>query len=82
MMGGLQLLVVAIFVEGAPPAVNDSAVIAFASISLIATAFSDVCLFTGFKYLLAGTMGMFGLLNPITGVLMGLLVLWRQRETA
>jgi len=66
----------------APPAVNGSAVIAFAYISLIATAFSDVCLFTGFKYLFAGTMGMLGLLNPITGVLMGLLVLRQQRKTA
>jgi len=51
MIGGLELLVIAIFVEGTPPAVSGSAIAAFAYISLIATAFSYVCLFTGFQYL-------------------------------
>jgi len=74
MIGGLELLVVAIFVEGAPPVIRGSAIVAFAYISLIATAFSYVCLFTGFKHLSAGTVGMLGLLNPITGVLVGLLL--------
>jgi len=46
MIGGLQLLVVAIFVEGAPPTISGNAIAAFAYISLIATAFSYVCLFT------------------------------------
>jgi len=55
--------------QGAPPALNGTAVMAFAYVSLVATAFSYVCLFTGFKYLPAGTVGMLGLLNPITGVL-------------
>jgi len=72
--GGAELLVVAVIVEGAPPAVSSSAVIAFAYISLLATAFSYVCLFTGFKYLHAGTVGMIGLLNPVTGVLLGVSV--------
>jgi len=71
MAGGVELLVIAIFMEGAPPAISGSAIMAFAYISLIATAFSYVCLFAGFKYLPAGTVGMLGLLNPITGVLMG-----------
>jgi len=74
MIGGLELLVVAIFAEGAPPVIRGSAIAAFAYISLIATAFSYVCLFIGFKYLSAGTVGMLGLLNPITGVLVGLLL--------
>jgi len=73
-IGGLELLIIAIFIEGAPPAISGSAVAAFAYISLIATAFSYVCLFIGFKHLYAGTVGMLGLLNPIMGVVMGVLL--------
>ncbi|MEI7288817.1 DMT family transporter [Dickeya dadantii] len=71
MAGGVELLIVAILAEGAPPAVSSSELIAFTYISLISTAFSYACLFAGFRYLGAGTVGLVGLLSPVTGVLMG-----------
>lgn len=72
--GGLLLLPVAAIVEGAPPVVDASAAAAFAYISLIATALAYVGWFTGLRHLSAGTVGLVGLLNPVTGVVLGTLV--------
>lgn len=69
--GGLELIVVAVWVEGAPPAIDATGLFAFAYISLIATALGFVCWFYGFRHLPAATVGMIGLLNPVTGVLLG-----------
>ncbi|WJM87442.1 DMT family transporter [Dickeya chrysanthemi] len=71
MAGGIELLIVAVLAEGAPPVVNSSELIALSYVSLISTAVSYACLFTGFRYLGAGMVGLLGLLSPVTGVLMG-----------
>ena len=71
--GGLVLAPVAMMVEGQFPALDASAVIAFAFVSLIATALAFAAWFTGLKHLPAGTVGLIGLLNPVTGVLLGTL---------
>lgn len=71
--GGLMLLVAAAIWEGPPPTVGPSGVLAFAYISLVATAIASVCWFSGLGRLAAGTVGIIGLLNPVTGVLLGTL---------
>ncbi len=70
--GGLSLVPVALLVEGSPPALDTPALLAFGYVSLIGTALAFVAWFTGLKRLNAGTVGLIGLLNPVTGVLLGL----------
>ena len=70
-MGGLVLVPFAAFVEGSPPSLGTSEVVAFAYVSLIATALAYVGWNTGLKHLSAGTVSLIGLLNPVVGVLLG-----------
>ncbi|MFB2597877.1 DMT family transporter [Herbiconiux sp. P17] len=72
--GGLLVLPFAAVVEGGIPALDPPAVAAFAYVTVIATALAFVCWFTGLRHLPAGTVGIVGLLNPVTGVLLGTLV--------
>lgn len=69
--GGLFLLPVAAAAEGPPPALSPTALLAFGYVTLIATALAFVAWFTGLRHLPAGTVGLIGLLNPLTGVLLG-----------
>lgn len=69
--GGTALLVVAVLVEGTPPAVGPAAGAAFAYVAVVATALAFVAWFAGLQRLDAGTVGLVGLLNPVTGVLLG-----------
>ncbi|MFF4421007.1 EamA family transporter [Streptomyces sp. NPDC001549] len=69
--GGLLLLPVAVAVEGAPPPVSPSALLAFCYVGLVATALAFAAWFAGLRRLPAGTVGLIGLLNPVTGVLLG-----------
>ncbi|MCS5719159.1 DMT family transporter [Herbiconiux sp. CPCC 205763] len=72
--GGLLVLPFAVVVEGGLPALDAPALAAFAYVTVIATALAFVCWFTGLRHLPAGTVGLVGLLNPVTGVLLGTLV--------
>ncbi|GGD87862.1 DMT family transporter [Microbacterium murale] len=74
LVGGIELTVVAVLVEGAPPSVTPTEFAAFAYISLIATALGFFCWFSGFRHLPAGVVGVIGLLNPVTGVALGVLI--------
>ncbi|MFE6286606.1 DMT family transporter [Streptomyces sp. NPDC057877] len=69
--GGLLLLPAAAAVEGPPPALSLSALLAFAYVALVATALAFTVWFTGLRHLPAGTVGLIGLVNPVTGVLLG-----------
>lgn len=69
--GGLVLVPFAVLVEGAPPALDGTAVAAFAYVAVIATALAFAAWFAGLRHLPAGTVGLVGLLNPVTGVLLG-----------
>ena len=69
--GALFLLPVAAAVEGPPPALSASALLAFAYVSVVATALAFTVWFAGLRRLPAGTVGLIGLLNPVTGVLLG-----------
>lgn len=72
--GGLIVVPFALVVEGPPPALDLSAVLAFGFVSFVATALAFVAWFTGLRNLPAGTVGLIGLLNPVTGVLLGVLI--------
>jgi len=74
MAGGLMLLVVALFVEGPPPPLDAGGWLGVAYVTLIGTALANVAWFYGLEHLKAGTVGIIGLLNPVTGVLLGVLL--------
>lgn len=73
-VGGAVLIPFAIAVEGSPPAMTWSTVGWFGYISVIATAVAYVAWFSGLRHLSAGSVGLIGLLNPVTGVLLGVLL--------
>jgi probable blue pigment (indigoidine) exporter len=72
--GGLLLAPAAVAVEGAPPALDGTAVLGFVYVSVVATALAFWAWFEGLRRLDAGTVGLVGLLNPVTGVLLGTVV--------
>ena len=72
--GGLVLIPFAVAVEGGPPPVDGSALLAFAYLTLVATALAFTAWFSAMHHLSAGAVGVIGLLNPVTGVLLGILV--------
>ena len=72
--GGVMLLVVALLVEGTPPALDGGGWLGVAYVTLIGTALANVAWFYGLEHLKAGTVGIIGLLNPVTGVLLGVLL--------
>jgi probable blue pigment (indigoidine) exporter len=69
--GGLVLLPFAVLVEGAPPVLDGPAVLGFVYVAVVATALAFAAWFAGLRHLDAGTVGLVGLLNPVTGVLLG-----------
>ena len=73
-LGGLVLGAAALAIEGAPPAMDAGSAAGFAFTSLVATALAYLCWFGGLARLRAATVGVVGLLNPVTGVLLGALV--------
>jgi probable blue pigment (indigoidine) exporter len=71
--GGLLLLPVALLVEGAPPHLDRAAWAGFAYIGLVSTGLAYVVWFRGLRRLEAGAVAMIGLLNPVAGVVLGVL---------
>ncbi|MFC9691448.1 DMT family transporter [Kribbella sp. NPDC056951] len=71
--GGLVLIPFALLFEGRPPTLDLPAIAGFAYVGLVATALAFTAWFTGLRHLDAATVGLIGLLNPVTGVLLGLL---------
>ncbi len=72
--GGGVLTLAAALVEGAPPSLDARNASGFVFTSLVATAIAYLCWFGGLARLRAATVGVIGLLNPVTGVLLGALV--------
>lgn len=72
--GGIMLVPVALLVEGAPPALGALEIAGFAYVGLVATALAFVAWFSGLAHLPAGTVGLIGLLNPVTGVMLGVFI--------
>jgi probable blue pigment (indigoidine) exporter len=69
--GGLILIPAALVAEGAPPSLDTRAVLGFGYVTVVATALAFAAWFAGLRHLSAGTVGLIGLLNPVTGVLLG-----------
>lgn len=69
--GGALLLPVAALVEGAPPALDVPAALGFGYVTVVATALAFVAWFAGLRHLPASAVGLVGLLNPVTGVVLG-----------
>lgn len=72
--GGLLLLPVALLVEGAPPAVDLPAVGGFLWIGGVGTVLAYTCWFHGLSRMPAGAVSLVGLLNPVTGTVLGVAV--------
>lgn len=69
--GGVLLLVAAAVFEGAPPPMGPGALLGFGYVTVVATALAFLAWFAALRHLPAGTVGLVGLLNPVTGVLLG-----------
>ncbi|MFB7471516.1 DMT family transporter [Kitasatospora sp. NPDC056184] len=69
--GGLVLLPLAAAFEGAPAVPAGRELLAFGYAAVVATALAFTAWFTGLRHLPPGTVGLVGLLNPLTGVLLG-----------
>ncbi len=72
--GGLILLPIAVAAEGPPPALDASEILGFGYVTVIATALAFTAWFAGLRRLPAATVGLVGLLNPVTGVLLGTVI--------
>jgi len=72
--GGLVLLPVGLLLEGPPPALDAPAVAAFVWLSGAGTVLAYVCWFGAIDRLGAGAVSLVGLLNPLTGTLLGVAV--------
>ncbi|KUL40426.1 ABC transporter permease, partial [Streptomyces sp. NRRL F-4489] len=70
--GGLLLVPCAVVVEGAPPVLDGRAVLGFGYVTVVATAVAFAAWFAGLRRLPAATVGLVGLLNPVTGVVLGM----------
>jgi len=71
LVGGIILTAVAFAVEGAPPQLDGAGIFALAYVSVLGTALAFVCWFFGMARLSPGLVGTVGLLNPVTGVIVG-----------
>jgi len=70
--GSLVVLPFAVIFEGAaPPALDPPALVGFAYVILIATALAYAAWFAGLSRLPGSVVGIVGLLNPVTGVVLG-----------
>ncbi|MBO3744713.1 EamA family transporter [Streptosporangiaceae bacterium NEAU-GS5] len=72
--GAVAIAPFALLVEGAPPALDAPALGGFAYVTTVATAGAFAAWFAGLRRLSAATVGLIGLLNPATGVLLGTLI--------
>jgi len=72
--GGLILLPIALLVEGVPAVPTPLQLAGYAWLSIVATAIAFVAWFAGLRALPAQRVGIIGLLNPVTGVLIGTVI--------
>jgi probable blue pigment (indigoidine) exporter len=72
--GGLAIVPIALLIEGLPTQFTVTELLGFAYVTLIATAVAYVAWFSALRHLSAGAVGLMGLLNPVTGVVLGALI--------
>lgn len=73
--GGMLLVPLALGVEGAPPALDLPAVLALTYLGLAGTALGYVLWFRGLTRMEAGAVAVVGLVNPVVGTALGVLLL-------
>ncbi len=73
-VGGLFLLPLALLVEGAPPTLDARAVGGFLWLGGVGTALAYTCWFHGLSRMPAGAVALIGLLNPVVGTALGVVV--------
>lgn len=69
--GSVIVLPFAVLFEGPPPALDAPAIAGFAYVIVVATALAYAAWFTGLRRLPGSVVGIVGLLNPVTGVVLG-----------
>jgi probable blue pigment (indigoidine) exporter len=72
---GLVLAPVALLVEGAPPALSTQNVVGYTWIGVVGTGLAYVCWFHGLTRMTAGATALVGLVNPVVGTLLGVVVM-------
>jgi len=72
--GGLVLLPIALVVEGAPPSLSPSAIGGFLYLGIAGTLVASVVWFRGLRQLPAGAVSLVGLLNPVSGTIIGVVL--------
>lgn len=72
--GGLVLLPIALLVEGAPPPLDLRAVGGFLYLGLFGTVLAYVVWFRGLRRLPAAAVSLVGLLNPVSGTVIGVVL--------
>jgi probable blue pigment (indigoidine) exporter len=72
--GGLALLPVALLVEGAPPHVDARAAVGFTWLAVVGTGLAYFCWFRGLSRMPAGAVALIGLVNPVVGTVLGVVV--------
>ena len=72
--GALLVAPAAVAVEGGFPQLDGPALLGFAYVTIVATAVANVAWLVALRNLPAATVGLIGLLNPVTGVALGVLI--------
>jgi probable blue pigment (indigoidine) exporter len=72
--GGLVLLPIALVVEGTPPSLSPSAIGGFLYLGIAGTLVAYVVWFRGLRQLPAGAVSLVGLLNPVSGTIIGVVL--------
>lgn len=72
--GGTALALAAWATDDGWPPLDVPTLLGFGYVTTVATALAFVCWFAGLRHLPTGTVGLVGLLNPLTGVALGCLV--------
>lgn len=72
---GLVLLPVAAVVEGPPPALTGRNVAGFVWLGIVGTGLAYVCWFHGLRQMTAGATALIGLVNPVIGTILGVVVM-------
>jgi probable blue pigment (indigoidine) exporter len=73
-VGGLALLPIAWLVEGPPPHLDTRAVSGYLWLMVAGTGLAYWCWFTGLRAMPAGAVSLIGLINPVVGTGLGVLV--------
>lgn len=71
LFAGVVLTALALAIEGPPPRFDAPALAAITFLAVVSTALAFVFWFVGLAHLPSGVVGIVGLLNPVTGVLLG-----------